>query len=131
MRSTTLLVITLIAGIVANAPGVAHAGHDSSHTTNVDVATLVSDVANANQRLSDLGAAIQLRQEGVNKAIVDVQTARDAAAAAQRDVYATRQALADAGAAIAAAQKRFDSSRRPRTSTDRRASISKQRVRKT
>jgi peptidoglycan DL-endopeptidase RipA len=31
MRSTTLLVIMLIAGIFAAAPGVAHAGHDSSH----------------------------------------------------------------------------------------------------
>jgi cell wall-associated NlpC family hydrolase len=109
MRSTTLLVIMLIAGIFAAAPGVAHAGHDSSHNTNVNVAALVAEVADANQRLSDLGTAIQLRQEGVNKAIVDVQTARDAVAAAQRDVDATRQALTDAGAAIGAAQKRFDS----------------------
>jgi len=106
MRPAVSLVIALAACLVAATPGIATAAHDSSH--NVDVAALVAEVAGANQRLSDLGAAIQLRQEGVNKAIVDVQTARDAVAAAQRDVDTTRQALTDAGAAIAAAQKRFD-----------------------
>ncbi|MCW2559917.1 MAG: peptidase [Mycobacterium sp.] len=72
------------------------------------IATLVAAVANANQKLQDLGAAIQTQQESVNKAIVDVQTARDAAAAAQREVDAGQAGLDDANAAIAAAQKRFD-----------------------
>jgi cell wall-associated NlpC family hydrolase len=63
------------------------------------LATLVAAVANANQRLFDLGAAIQTEQESVNKAIVDVQTARDNAAAAKQEV---------ANASIADAQKRFD-----------------------
>jgi cell wall-associated NlpC family hydrolase len=109
MRPTALLVIALIAGIFGAAPGVASAGHDSSHSANTDIAALVAEVAESNQRLSDLGAAIQQRQEGVNKAIVDVQTARDSVAAAQRAVDSTRQALNDAGAAIINAQKRFDS----------------------
>jgi len=109
MRPTALLAIALCAGIFGAAPGVAYAGHDSSDGTNADIGALVAEVAEANQRLSDLGAAIQQRQEGVNRAIVDVQTARDSAAAAQRDVDSTRHAVNDAGAAIVSAQKRFDS----------------------
>ena len=62
----------------------------------------------ANQKLQDLGAAVQTQQESVNKAIVDVQTARDAAAAAQREVDASQAGVKDANAAIAAAQQRFD-----------------------
>jgi hypothetical protein len=46
---------------------------------------------------------------GVNKAIVDLQAARDTAAVAQRDADAASQAVTDANAAIAAAQQRFDS----------------------
>ena len=72
------------------------------------IAALVAAVANANQKLQDLGAQIQTQQESVNKAIVDVQTARDAAADAQREVEAGQAGLDDANAAIAAAQKRFD-----------------------
>jgi cell wall-associated NlpC family hydrolase len=72
------------------------------------LAALVADVAAANQRLQDIGAAVQAEQEGVNKAIVAVQDARDAAAAAQQAVDASAQAVTDANAAIVAAQKRFD-----------------------
>ncbi|MDF3336145.1 NlpC/P60 family peptidoglycan endopeptidase RipA [Mycolicibacterium septicum] len=72
------------------------------------VATLVAAVANADQKLQELGAAIQTQQEAVNKAIVDVQDARDAAATAQQEVDSSQQGIADANAAIAAAQKRFD-----------------------
>ena len=73
-----------------------------------DIAALVAAVAEANQKLQDLGAAVQSQQESVNKAIVDVQTARDAAAAAQREVDTSRVGVKDANAAIAAAQQRFD-----------------------
>ncbi|WP_102140996.1 NlpC/P60 family peptidoglycan endopeptidase RipA [Mycobacterium hubeiense] len=72
------------------------------------IAALVADVANANQKLQELGAAIQTQQESVNKAIVDVQAARDAAAAAQQQVQASRQGVQEATAAITAAQRRFD-----------------------
>jgi cell wall-associated NlpC family hydrolase len=78
----------------------------SADTENV--ATLVAAVANANQKLQDLGAAVQNTQEGVNKAILDVQNARDAAATAQRDLDTSRRGIEDANIAIAAAQKRFD-----------------------
>lgn len=72
------------------------------------IATLVAAVANADQKLQELGAAIQTQQEAVNKAIVEVQDARDAAAAAQQEVEASQQGIADANTAIAQAQKRFD-----------------------
>jgi len=72
------------------------------------LAKLIADVAQANQRLHDLGAQIQAEEESVNKAVVDVETARDNAAGAQHNVEASQQAVKNADAAIADAQKRFD-----------------------
>ena len=72
------------------------------------VSALVADVAEANQRLDDIAAQVQTEQESVNKALVEVQDARDAAAAAQQQVDTGKQAVADANAAIVAAQKKFD-----------------------
>jgi cell wall-associated NlpC family hydrolase len=85
-------------------PGVANAQPGSPDS----IGSLVAAVANVNQKLQELGAAIQEKQEGVNKAIVDVQTARDAAAAAQVELDASAQRVKDANTAIAAAQGRFD-----------------------
>jgi cell wall-associated NlpC family hydrolase len=86
-------------------PGLAHAEPGSAPNT---IAGLIADVADANQRLQDIGAKVQAEQESVNKALVDVQTARDAAATAQQQVDASARAVSDANAAIADAQKRFD-----------------------
>ncbi|MGC1808107.1 MAG: NlpC/P60 family peptidoglycan endopeptidase RipA [Mycobacterium sp.] len=72
------------------------------------MAKLIADVADANQHLHDLGAQIQTEEESVNKALVDVETARDNAATAQHDVAVSQQAVKNADGAIAAAQKRFD-----------------------
>lgn len=72
------------------------------------IAALVAAVADANQKLQDLGAAVQTQQESVNKALVGVQTARDTAAEAAAQVEASGRGVVDAGAAIADAQKRFD-----------------------
>ncbi|BBU23059.1 NlpC/P60 family peptidoglycan endopeptidase RipA [Mycobacterium xenopi] len=95
----------LSAALLLGTPGLAAAepggGSDS-------LPALIAEVAKANQRLEDLRAAIQAEQESVNKALVDVQTARDNAAAAQHDVEVSQQAVKDADAAIAAAQRRFD-----------------------
>jgi peptidoglycan DL-endopeptidase RipA len=82
-------------------PGVAVAQPDT-------LTSLVAALANVNQKLLDLGAAIQVQQESVNKAIVDVQTARDNAAAAQLEVDASQQRVEEANTAIASAQQRFD-----------------------
>jgi peptidoglycan DL-endopeptidase RipA len=104
-----LVAAALTIGLATSGMGIARGGHDTSaNDGSADIAGLVAEVAEANQRLHDLGAAIQAKQEGVNKAIVDVQTARDAAAAAQHEVDASRQAVTDANAAVAAAQQRFD-----------------------
>ncbi|MCV7269898.1 NlpC/P60 family peptidoglycan endopeptidase RipA [Mycolicibacterium doricum] len=87
------------AALWSGAPGSADTDH---------VATLVAAVANANQKLYDLGAAVQSTQEGVNKAILEVQNARDTAATAQRELEASRRGVEDANIAIAGAQQRFD-----------------------
>ena len=72
------------------------------------IASLVAAVANANQELQDLGAQIQIQQESVNKSLVAVQNARDAAVSAQQAVDANQAGLKDANAAISSAQQRFD-----------------------
>ena len=99
-----LVTFGMVLATVISGGGVAAADPGSPD----NIATLVADVANANQKLQELGAAIQAQQESVNKAIVDVQSARDAAAAAQHEVEVSQRGIADANAAIAAAQKRFD-----------------------
>ncbi|WP_166904580.1 NlpC/P60 family peptidoglycan endopeptidase RipA [Mycobacterium sp. DL440] len=92
----------LTAAVSGGVPAVADPGAPDQ------VATLVAAVANADQKLQELGAAIQTQQEAVNKAIVDVQDARDAAATAQQEVDASQQGITDANTAINEAQKRFD-----------------------
>jgi peptidoglycan DL-endopeptidase RipA len=103
-RTPRVRAVTLAIGVLLATPGLAVAEPASPDT----LGELVAAVANANQKLQDLGAAIQAQQESVNKAIVDVQTARDNAAAAQQEVDASGQRVTDANAAIAAAQQRFD-----------------------
>ena len=87
--------------LLLGTPGLAKADPDT-------MAKLIADVAQANQRLQDLNAQIQTEEESVNKAVVDVETARDNATAAQHDVEASQQSVKNADAAIASAQKRFD-----------------------
>ena len=97
--------LTLTVAMALSVPGLAQA--EPTAPAN-GLAALVADVAEANQRLQDIGAAVQIEQEGVNKAIVAVQDARDAAAAAHQQVNASQQSVQDATAAIIDAQKRFD-----------------------
>lgn len=111
MRRTTggasasrLCAASLAFGMVLTTPGLAQAQPARAN----GITQLVTDVANVNQQLQDLGAEIQMQQESVNKAILDVQTARDDAAAAQLEVDASARRVQEANAAIAAAQDRFD-----------------------
>ncbi|UQX09312.1 NlpC/P60 family peptidoglycan endopeptidase RipA [Candidatus Mycobacterium methanotrophicum] len=97
--------IALSLAVTLCTPGLANADPSAEPNT---MAKLIADVASANQRLHDLSAQIQTEEESVNKAVVDVETARDNAAATQHNVEASQQAVKDANAAIAAAQKRFD-----------------------
>ena len=94
--------MTLATSVLSGGGGRAHADPGN------EIATLVARVADVNQQLQDLGARVQQQQEAVNKAIVDVEQAREAAAAAQRELEATRRGVQEADAAIAAAQRRFD-----------------------
>lgn len=68
----------------------------------------VAELARTEQGLHDVGAAIQQRQEGVNQAIANVATARDAAAGAAQRVAITKRQLTDADVAIRSAQEKFD-----------------------
>ncbi|HNF05680.1 MAG TPA: NlpC/P60 family peptidoglycan endopeptidase RipA [Mycobacterium sp.] len=95
--------LVLTAAMTISMPGVAHA--EPAPNT---MASLIADVAEANQKLQEIGAKVQAEQEAVNKALVDVQSARDAATTAQQQVDASAQGVKDATAAIAAAQQRFD-----------------------
>lgn len=105
VRATRAVVpLTLTVAISLTTPGLADAEPGEPNS----VAALVADVAEANQRLDDITAQVQIEQESVNKAIVEVQEARDAAAEAQLKVDSSKQAVADANTAIVEAQKRFD-----------------------
>ncbi|MBB3606706.1 cell wall-associated NlpC family hydrolase [Mycolicibacterium sp. BK556] len=104
-RGSLFRPLALGVAMTLTVPGVAHAEPGPGPNT---IAGLIADVADANQRLQDVGARVQAEQESVNKAIVDVQTARDAAAAAQEQVDVSAAAVKDSNAAIADAQKRFD-----------------------
>ena len=99
------LTIGMLLATVFSHPGGIAAAEPSSPST---IGALVAAVANANQKLQELGAAVQAEQESVNKAIVDVETARDNAAAARLEVDASRRAVDDSNAAITSAQQRFD-----------------------
>lgn len=103
--SRAVVPLTMSVAMTLSVPGVAQAQPESESTS---LSALVADVAEANQRLEEVGARVQSEQEAVNKAIVEVQEARDAAAAAQHEVDSSKQAVKDATAAISDAQRRFD-----------------------
>lgn len=75
--------LTLSIAMTLSIPGLAQAEPDQAPTS---LTALVADVAEANQRLQDVGARVQMQQESVNKAIVEVSEAREAAAAAQQQI---------------------------------------------
>jgi cell wall-associated NlpC family hydrolase len=95
----------LTLALLLSTPGLAYAEPPAGPRS---LAALIADVAEANQRLQDLGAAVQSQQESVNKALVDVQSARDNAATAQKDLEASEAAVKNTNTAIADAQHRFD-----------------------
>ncbi len=95
----------LTLALVMGTSGVANAAPGNSPDS---LAALVADVAEANQKLQDLGAAVQTQQERVNKAIVDVQTARENADAAKKELAASQQSVTASNDAITEAQRKFD-----------------------
>jgi peptidoglycan DL-endopeptidase RipA len=105
--SRLIAAIIIAAALLVYSGGIADASHNGT-AGHSEIATLIADLAEANQQLADIGAKIQTQQEGVNKALVDVASAREAATSARRDVEISSQAVADTNTAIAAAQRRFD-----------------------
>lgn len=73
-----------------------------------DVASLISQLADTNQQIEQLTAEVQTQQESINKGLVDLQTARDNAAAASAAVNDGERAVADANTAIDEAQVKLD-----------------------
>ncbi|HTQ18561.1 NlpC/P60 family peptidoglycan endopeptidase RipA [Mycobacterium sp.] len=94
----------LCVALLACTPGLA-VGDPGADT----MGALIAEVAKANQHLEDLTAEVETEQQSVDKAMVDVETARDNAGAAERELQERQQAVKDANTAIAAAQRRFNS----------------------
>lgn len=109
-RFTSLLTAGALASMLVLDPsGIATAGHGSDRDRgNETVAGLVAAVAEANQHVADIGADIQHRQESVNRALVELATAREAVSETHRRLADSEKALADSQTAIDATQQRFD-----------------------
>ncbi|WP_274521238.1 NlpC/P60 family protein [Rhodococcus rhodochrous] len=69
---------------------------------------LILRIAAADQHLAELESQVAIKRENVNRALVDLQSARDAADAAAHAVTLSQQALKDAGTRIRQAQQDFD-----------------------
>ncbi|MFD6676411.1 NlpC/P60 family protein [Rhodococcus zopfii] len=72
------------------------------------VGELIVRIASADQQLAELENQVAIKRENVNRALVDLQNARDAADAAAYAVTQSQQALRDAGVRIEQAQSDFD-----------------------
>ncbi|MFC9997334.1 NlpC/P60 family protein [Nocardia sp. NPDC127526] len=73
-----------------------------------EVGALINQVAGVEQQLRQLDDAVAARREAVNKALVDLQIARDAADAAARAVTQCQTELAEAGTNVDRAHDDFD-----------------------
>jgi cell wall-associated NlpC family hydrolase len=82
---------------------------DAAVSSGVDrIGSLIVQIAGADQQLAELDAQVAIKREDVNRALVDLQSARDAADAAAQEVASSELALQDAGARILHAQDDFD-----------------------
>ena len=106
--ASRLCAVSLAFGMVVTVPNLGPSLALAQPASSDTLTELVTEVATVNQKLQNLGAAIQSQQESVNKAILEVKTARDTAAEAQQEVDASAQRVEQANGAITDAQKRFD-----------------------
>nr|WP_241384648.1 NlpC/P60 family protein [Rhodococcus sp. CH91] len=110
--TAVMLAITSTAGAVPPPPNPSDTEIDragAAVASDIDrVGGLIVRIADADQRLAELDAQVAIKREDVNRALVDLQVARDAADLAERAVAESRRALEDAAGRIAAAQKDFD-----------------------
>ncbi len=91
-----LLIIAMCAGVAEGAPG-------KSKRATSRQAQLITQIAGVDQNIADLDNAVAIRQEQVNKAIVDYQNAiaaeqlaNTAAAGAQRELELSVRAVEEA-----------------------------------
>ncbi|MFE3543364.1 NlpC/P60 family protein [Nocardia sp. NPDC059177] len=73
-----------------------------------EIGDLINRIAAADQQLQALDDALAVKREAVNQALVDLQTARDAADTAAAAVTGTQSLLDAAGAKVDAARVDFD-----------------------
>lgn len=72
------------------------------------VSGLINQIAKANQNLADLDNAVAVRQENVNRALVDYQNSVAAEHLASVAAKSAKRSLSDARRKVAEAQKAFD-----------------------
>ncbi len=85
------------------------AGADAQVDARVgEIGALINRVAAADQQLRALDDVLAAKREAVNQALVDLQSARDAADAAAAAVTDSQALLADAGAKVDGARRDFD-----------------------
>ncbi|MGW4366328.1 NlpC/P60 family protein [Nocardia takedensis] len=116
MGLLTVVTVVLSAGQVAGVPPappnpsdgqIAQAG-DRVQAQVGAVGALINQVASVDQQVRELDDAAALRREEVNKALVDLQNARDAADAAAAAVERSARELDEAGAQLTRARQEFD-----------------------
>ncbi|RJO68259.1 NlpC/P60 family protein [Nocardia panacis] len=73
-----------------------------------EVGGLINQVASAEQQLQQLDEAVALKREAVNKALVDLQDARDASERAAASVTDSERELAEATTKVGQARSNFD-----------------------
>ncbi len=99
---------SLVAGSVAGAGSVfAEPNGPDANPANV-VAALVDRIAQTDQRIADLRGDVATKRQSVNRAVVDLQSARDAATAATGAITVSETAVKDSDAKITTAQAAFD-----------------------
>jgi peptidoglycan DL-endopeptidase RipA len=106
-RLCALMVIVVLgafgAGQAALGPALAApAGKQSG------VSGLINQIAKANQNIADLDNAVAVRQENVNRALVDYQNSVAAEKLATVAATSAKRSLDDSGRRVAEAQKAFD-----------------------
>ncbi|MBS4099699.1 C40 family peptidase [Tsukamurella paurometabola] len=99
---------SLVAGSLAGAGSAfAEPNGPDANPANV-VAALVDRLAQADQRIADLRGDVAAKRQSVNRAVVDLQAARDAATAANGAISVSEAAVKESDAKIKTAQDAFD-----------------------
>lgn len=100
--------LTLAVLVLAVATGAAQADAAPKKTDPNSVSGLVNQIAQANQNLADLDQNVAAKQEDVNRALVDYQNAVAAQRLATIASRGAKKSLTDADAAVADAQRKFN-----------------------